>query len=443
MEVVPRLLLPLPRGRRHGLGPRSEPAQVRLLRGSHHPRPVPQDGPRGSPGKRDAVLEGAPRPEADRADLFVREGALRSASRPRQAPPRDRRAMRFLPAGTLLACFVSFAARADLVFVSDERGDAVRALPTEDNTQVAVTAAGKRPRGMRRSLDRKTVYVALGDEDAVALVDVDSRKVVGKVPVGRDPEQVALSRDGKVLYVSNEAASTATAVEIASQRKVFASRVGTEPEGVGVAPSGRKVYVTGESSDDVTVLDARSGKVLRRFKVGARPRWVAFSPDGKQAFVSAEVGGTLHFVDLASDKPRAALKIGNGQTKPDGLAVSPDGKLVYVAEGRGAALRVDFAARTLRGEATLDLPHAREGPLDLDTRDLDIESVATLDARPLRYRLEPRDPILGSRLRIDLPAHVRGVRIGYATSPNATALQWLDPGRSGNADHPLLYSQCQ
>ena len=107
------------------------------------------------------------------------------------------------------------------------------------------------------------------------------------------------------------------------------------------------------------------------------------------------------------------------------------------------ALRVDFASRTLRGEATLDLSHAREGPLDLDTRDLDIESVATLDARPLRYRLEPRDPILGSRLRIDLPAHVRGVRIGYATSPNATALQWLDPGRSGSADHPLLYSQCQ
>ena len=38
---------------------------------------------------------------------------------------------------------------------------------------------------------------------------------------------------------------------------------------------------------------------------------------------------------------------------------------------------------------------------------------------------------------------MRGVRIGYATSPNATALQWLDPGRSGSADHPLLYSQCQ
>src|SRR5438067_3824231 len=106
------------------------------------------------------------------------------------------------------------------------------------------------------------------------------------------------------------------------------------------------------------------------------------------------------------------------------------------------ALRVDFASRTLQGEAMLELSQAREGPLDLDTRDLDIEGVATLDGRPLRHRLEGRDPILGSRLRIDLPARAKGVRIRYATSPRASALQWLDPANSNSA-HPLLYSQCQ
>ena len=107
------------------------------------------------------------------------------------------------------------------------------------------------------------------------------------------------------------------------------------------------------------------------------------------------------------------------------------------------AVRVDFPSRTLRGEATLDLAQAREGPLDLDTRDLEIAAVFALDGRPLRHRLEPRDPILGSRLRIDLTAHATGVHIRYATSPRAPALQWPDPGRSGTGAHPLLYSQCQ
>src|SRR4051812_37019147 len=172
MEVVPRLLLPLPRNRRHGLRPGPEPAQVRLLRGPHHPRRFPQDGPRRSPGEGHAIVEGAPRRQADRPALHVHQGAQRRAPRPGQTPPSDRRAMRFLPAGALLACFVSLAARADLVFVSDERGDDVRVLSTEDHTQVAAIAVGKRPRGMCTSLDGKTVYVALGDEDAVALVDV-------------------------------------------------------------------------------------------------------------------------------------------------------------------------------------------------------------------------------------------------------------------------------
>jgi YVTN family beta-propeller protein len=114
--------------------------------------------------------------------------------------------MRGHRAGAVLACLFSLAARADLVFVSDERGDDLRVLSTESNSEVAAIAIGKRPRGMCASPDRKTVYVALGDEDAVAVVDVASRKVVGRVPVGRDPEQVVLSPDGKVLYVSNEVA---------------------------------------------------------------------------------------------------------------------------------------------------------------------------------------------------------------------------------------------
>src|SRR5207237_8707303 len=41
------------------------------------------------------------------------------------------------------------------------------------------------------------------------------------------------------------------------------------------------------------------------------------------------------------------------------------------------------------------------------------------------------------------PARLRGVGIRYATVPNATALQVLDPGRRSSADHPLPYSQCQ
>src|SRR5437867_3723088 len=88
------------------------------------------------------------------------------------------------------------------------------------------------------------------------------------------------------------------------------------------------------------------------------------------------------------------------------------------------ALGVDFASRTLAGEIALRFREPGAGPLDLDTRDLRIESVTDLQGRPLRHELAPPDPILGSRLRIELPPGTPGVRIRSTASPGASALQW-------------------
>ena len=97
--------------------------------------------------------------------------------------------------------------------------------------------------------------------------------------------------------------------------------------------------------------------------------------------------------------------------------------------------RVDFESRTLQAQATLILKGRAAGPLDLDTRDLTIDEVSDLDGRPLPHELFPPEPILGSRLRVDLPPQTSAVRIGYRTAASASALQWLEPS--------FLFSQCQ
>src|SRR6267142_819333 len=106
------------------------------------------------------------------------------------------------------------------------------------------------------------------------------------------------------------------------------------------------------------------------------------------------------------------------------------------------ALRADFARRVLEGEVVLHFREPGAGPLDLDTRDLSLREVAALDGAPLRHELFAPEPILGARLRVQLPAGSRGIRIRYATSPAATALQWLDPAQTAG-DQPFLYSQSQ
>src|SRR5213080_967446 len=99
-----------------------------------------------------------------------------------------------------------------LLYVSNELPNTISAIAPRTNTVVATIAVGKRPRGMALSPDRRTVYVALGEDDALGVVDVASGTMTRTIPANRDPELVALSPDGKVAYVSNEEIAHASAI---------------------------------------------------------------------------------------------------------------------------------------------------------------------------------------------------------------------------------------
>jgi len=133
----------------------------------------------------------------------------------------------------------------------------------------------------------------------------------------------------------------------------------------------------------------------------------------------------------------------------------PDSKsyadpLSFVTRSFDLDLDVDFGSSQLRGSATLELervdPSARD--LVLDTRDLQIDSVSTApagsdDFRKVRFVLDRRDDELGSALRIVMPRNAVRVRIAYATSPQASGLQWLQPSQTAGKQSPFLFSQAQ
>jgi leukotriene-A4 hydrolase len=104
--------------------------------------------------------------------------------------------------------------------------------------------------------------------------------------------------------------------------------------------------------------------------------------------------------------------------------------------------RVDFAARRLA--CTAELRFDRGGTdVDLDTRGLDVQAVETPAGTALPFTLGPTDAILGTRLRISLPADGTRCLVRYRTGLDATALQWLNVEQTASARAPFLYSQCQ
>jgi len=115
----------------------------------------------------------------------------------------------------------------------------------------------------------------------------------------------------------------------------------------------------------------------------------------------------------------------------------------------GLDLSVDFGKRQLSGSATLTLAWADEDAreLVLDTRDLAIASVEARSGkrkwRDVPFALAERDPRFGSKLTITLPRQYDQVRIAYATSPEASGLQWLAPSMTAGGRTPFMFSQSQ
>jgi leukotriene-A4 hydrolase len=104
-------------------------------------------------------------------------------------------------------------------------------------------------------------------------------------------------------------------------------------------------------------------------------------------------------------------------------------------------LTADFDARVLSGTASLQLQrNGSASQVVLDTKGLDVQRVTAGDTE-LKFALGAEDKILGRALTVELPAGATEITVTYRTSPDAAALQWLQPSQTAGGKRPYLYSQ--
>jgi len=104
-------------------------------------------------------------------------------------------------------------------------------------------------------------------------------------------------------------------------------------------------------------------------------------------------------------------------------------------------LTADFAAHVMRGTATLDIlakPGAKE--IVLDDNGLVIARITDAAGHPLRYTVGAKDDYKGAPLTVQIGA-ARRIVVSYRSSPDASALGWLDPSLTAGKKKPYLYSQ--
>jgi YVTN family beta-propeller protein len=187
--------------------------------------------------------------------------------------------------------------------------------------------------------DPALVYVPNSMSNTVTVIDQRTFKVVRTFDTGALPQHVTPSYDLKTLYVDNDLGNSLTPIDPRTSLPGKPIPV-EDPYNLYFTPDGRFAIVVAER---LQRLDFRDPTTMRMVHSLAVPECrgvdhMDFSADGRYAFASCEFSGMMIEVDLATQRVIRTLALDHGLASPQDVKLSPDGRVLYVADQQHAGL---------------------------------------------------------------------------------------------------------
>jgi YVTN family beta-propeller protein len=276
-------------------------------------------------------------------------------------------------------------------------------------TVVDTLNTGNGPAGLSLSSDDKFLYVVDSYSSNISVIDLTTGEEKRRFDTGNNPTGTELSPDGKTLYVTSRRAiitpygeplkSEITIVDESTQRVTGRRNIESAymMENVAFTPAGDLALLTMIRPKNlvpsiqveqgfmmtygiVIIEQKENGRVIQLLtdepnQYYCDPFDIVITPDGKKAFLTSSGVNTISVIDIDSLRSIIAnssdemLKLYSNNrgissrfvTKriktgavPKGLALSPDGKFLYVAEQLEDRIGV-INTETLETVKTIDL----------------------------------------------------------------------------------------
>ena len=91
----------------------------------------------------------------------------------------------------------------------------------------------------------------------------------------------------------------------------------------------KQAFIANEDTGQVSVVQIADGTVSQSFKVGDEPEGIAITPDGKQVWVTSEdAGAGLRHRPRRRTQVVTSIEVG---ARPRSIAFLPDGSRAYIA----------------------------------------------------------------------------------------------------------------
>lgn len=256
-----------------------------------------------------------------------------------------------------------------------------------DNIPAGIGASG--PSGIAVHPDGTKLFVVNRPQfgrnaGSVTVMDLTERRVIGAIPVGAAPLGIAVGPTGERVFVANEGSFSLSIIDTATNQPFTDLNVprlaaNSFPRGVATHPNPLRplVYVTNRTvnsfSDDATnpyvdqcdalvarppvnvnpdqcvgslsIFDADLKMQVGSVAVGSAPEGVAVHPDGMLVYVANSGDRTISVVDTVFNRVIGVITLDEFGGAPQplvprGIAVSPDGNRLYVTDGAGNRLFV-------------------------------------------------------------------------------------------------------
>ena len=176
----------------------------------------------------------------------------------------------------------------------------------------------------------------------------------------------AAERTAPWVYVTNEASGDLSIIDAGSHEVLATVPLGKRPRGIRLSADNKLLYVAlsgspfggpgidrstlppaDKSADGIGVFDIEQNKLVKILDGGSDPEQLAVSLDGTKMYIANEDVGLASIVDIAENRVLKTLEVGD---EPEGVGISPDGKFVYVTSEDDAMISVIDTRERLGGE---------------------------------------------------------------------------------------------
>lgn len=189
--------------------------------------------------------------------------------------------------------------------------------------------------------DGKEIWIASTSTNLVWVVDTATRRVTAAIPLAV-PEQQQRPEPGDDWTAS-----------LAEKQIIGLNEV-------AISPDGSRAYAVGPTTSELYAIDVKNRRVLKSAPAGRRAHGVAVSPNGKEVWI-ADWAGMVSVFDAATLQPLASIQVaatgGELQRGANHVAFSRDGRRAYVSSISDIAVIDAPGRRVLTRMAVGQEPH--------------------------------------------------------------------------------------